>query len=271
MRRLDLVPVGLVLILAGSVGAMAVRAARTPAPAPPADTFAVDDAAQPEPDAAPPAGIPFTIRDASGHVRVEMRRSMLPAPDFDREDVLRRLGFGASGTYILAMLETDSGLVRWPERPLEPIRVWIEPTSAVADWRPEYVDSARRAFERWRGAGIPVRVNFLVDSTDAEVRVRWIDRLGESRIGSTRRVRDQHWWLVGGDITLALHATNGDPLEPATIGATAVHEAGHLFGLNHSPDAADLMATRHRDVNEPSAADLATMRLLYSVPPGRLR
>lgn len=271
MRRLDLVPVGLLLVLGGSVGAMAVRSTRLAAPAAAGDA-AVRAAAGPDAEN-PPAetDVSPAIGEASDHVRSEMRRSALAAPDFDRDDVLRRLGFGAPGTYILAMLDTDSGLVRWPDRPLEPIRVWVEPTSSLPDWRPEYVDSARRAFERWRDAGIPIRVNFLVDSTDAEVRVRWADRLEESRIGSTRRVRDQHWWLVAGQITLALHATNGEALSPATIGATALHEAGHLFGLNHSPDASDLMATRHHGVNQPSAADLATMRLLYSVPPGRLR
>ena len=269
MRRLDLLPVGLVLALAGTVGAMAVKSARL---APPlvvsADTASIDGEL---PDSSTVAEASLGMRRGSGHVRSEVRRSRLAAPDFDRVDVLRRLGYGAPGTYINAMLETDSGLTRWPDRPMEPIRVWIEPTSSLADWRPEYVDSARRAFDRWRDAGVPVRVNFLVDSTDAEVRVRWADRLAESRIGSTRRIRDQHWWLVGGEITLALHASNGETLGPAIMGATAVHEAGHLLGLNHSPDPADLMATHHRGVNEPSAADLATMRLLYSVPPGRLR
>ena len=269
MRRLDLIPVGLVLVLGGSVGAMAFRSARLAPPEVVADAPS-EEVAEPA-DSGPVTDIAFTVGDEAGHVRSELRRSALPAPDFDRDDVLRRLSFGASGTYIVAMLEADSGLARWPERPLEPIRVWIEPTSTVDGWQPAYVDSARRAFDRWRGAGIPVRVNFLVDSTDAEVRVRWAHHLDASRIGSTRRIRDQHWWLVGGEITLAMHATSGERLPPATIGATALHETGHLFGLNHSPDAADLMATHHHGVNAPSSADLATMRLLYSVPPGRLR
>ena len=77
--------------------------------------------------------------------------------------------------------------------------------------------------------------------------------------------------MVAGDITLALHTSTGTPLPSEVVAATAVHEAGHLLGLNHSPDAADIMASRHHGVHVPSPADLATMRLLYSIPPGRLR
>ena len=271
MRRLDLVPVGLVLALAGAVGAMAIRSAGQAIPLSPANTTIIGDVEADTVASRSSRGGPDATSSSVGHVRSETRRSALAPPDFDRADVLRRLGFGASGTYILAMVDSDSGLARWPDRRLEPIRVWIEPHSSLSDWRGEYVDSARRAFERWSEAGIPVRVNFLVDSVGAEVRVLWADRLAESRIGSTRRIRDQHWWLVAGEITLALHHSTGEVLGPTMVGATAVHEAGHLLGLNHSPDGGDIMAARHHGVNTPSATDFATLRLLYSVPPGRLR
>lgn len=271
MRGLDVVPVGLVLALAGTVGVLAVRSSSpSPAPAARQDT--------PRIEALTPAAVALGSRLESvvlnrtrADVRSELRRSGLSAPEFDRDDVLRRLGYGASGTYIMAMLEEDSGAARWPDRPVEPIRVWVDPLSRIPDWRADYAGAARGAFEQWRSAGIPVRVNFLVDSAGAEVRVTWVDRFDDERIGSTRRYRDQHWWLVAGDITLALHTSRGTPLPPEVVAATAVHEAGHLLGLNHSPDAADIMAARHHGVHEPSPADLATMRLLYSIPPGRLR
>jgi hypothetical protein len=204
-------------------------------------------------------------------VNLETRQSALAAPDFDPEDVRRRMSYGAAGTYIVPMVEEDSGLARWPERPFDPIRVWVEPVSSIPDWSPDYVATARDAFARWREAGIPVRVNFLVDSAGAEVRVLWTDRFSDTRIGSTRRIRDQHWWLLAADVTLAVHGSDGAPLDSAVVRATAIHEVGHLLGLNHSPDTTDVMAARHHGIHDPSAADLATMRLLYSLPPGRLR
>ena len=272
MRRGDLIPLGLLAALAGTVGIMALRvpgADRLPAPI--ADTVAASAGTATEAALNHVERSTHAAGPARGDFASETRRSRLAPPDFDPVDVRRRLGYGAAGTYILAMVDQDSGAARWPDRPLEPIRVWVDPVSSIPAWKPAYVAHARAAFERWRAAGIPVRVNFLIDSAGAEVRVTWIDRFPDARIGSTRRVRDQHWWLVEGDITLAVSTPSGEPLPEEIVAATAIHEAGHLLGLGHSPGLADLMATHHNGVNEPSTADLATIRLLYTIPPGRLR
>jgi hypothetical protein len=271
LRRADYLPLALILALAGIVGTLTIRTPRPPRNqlTELADTDTASGLiASSAPLRANPAQ-PGLHR--FGDVNLETRRSSLGAPDFDPEDVRRRMSYGAKGTYIVPMVEEDSGLARWPDRPLDPIRVWVEPSSAIADWAPEYVVRVREAFHRWREAGLPVQVSFLVDSAGAEVRVLWTDRFPDSRIGSTRRIRDQHWWLLAADVTLAIHASNGAPLDAAVVTATAIHEVGHLLGLNHSPDTADVMASRHHGVNSPSPADLATARLLYSLPPGRLR
>ena len=63
---------------------------------------------------------------------------------------------------------------------------------------------------------------------------------------------------------------DGDPLDAAQTRAIALHEIGHLLGLDHTTDATNIMAPRVR-VRDLSAADRATVQLLYSVPAGRVR
>ncbi len=271
MRRADFLPLALLVALASFIGVVVFRD-----PGVPRSTTRSSDS-HASADSLVVSTAPLRARNPSvtssrkGHdISLELRRSSLAAPDFDADDVRRRLNAGAAGTYILPMLAEDVGLARWPERPLNPIRVWVEPYSTIADWRPEYVTAARDAFDVWRHSGIPVRLSFPVDSTGADIRVTWADQFTDSRIGTTRRFRDQHWWLVSGDISLAVHHTSGAPLAPEIVALAAIHEAGHALGLNHSPDTTDIMAPKHHSAIAPSAADLATIRLLYSVPPGKL-
>ncbi len=52
--------------------------------------------------------------------------------------------------------------------------------------------------------------------------------------------------------------------------AMALHEVGHLLGLDHTTDPGMIMAPRVR-VRDLTDKDKATIRLLYSVPAGPLR
>ena len=99
--------------------------------------------------------------------------------------------------------------------------------------------------------------------------VKWIDRFNEPISGKTVWSRDDSWWIVDGDITIALHHRDGDPLDAPQVRAIALHEIGHLLGLDHTTDASNIMAPRVR-VRELSSADQATIRLIYSVPAGKI-
>lgn len=176
-----------------------------------------------------------------------------------------------AGTYIdELLLARDSALVRWPERLRQPLLVWVQPSSSVRDFEPRFVERARSAFSVWAATGIPVEFTFVADSADADVHVTWVERFPEPVSGKTLWARDGRWWMVDASILIATHHSGGDPLDESAIHALALHEVGHLLGLDHTADASNIMTPRVR-VRELSASDRATARLLYSLPPGPVR
>jgi len=189
----------------------------------------------------------------------------------DAAEVKRKLQQAEPGTYIGEILLTrDSALARWHPRTTNPLRVWIQPSSDVPDWQPEFVEQVRGAFATWASTGIPVRFAFVSDSSKADVHVRFIDQFSAPISGKTRWARDDHWWIVDADIVLAVHHDGGEALDRSSVRAIALHEVGHMLGLDHTADVANIMTPRVR-VRDLSPADRMTMKLLYSLPPGPVR
>jgi predicted Zn-dependent protease len=199
--------------------------------------------------------------------------AILPShdPDDDRAEVRRRIRDGAAGTYIGDILqERDSSLARWADRHGVPLTVWVQASSTVADFAPAYAARVREAFQEWGTLNLPVRFVFTDDSTQAEVHVDWIDRFRTPISGRTRWTRDDDWMITDADITLAMHHSDGEALDESSTRALALHEIGHLLGLDHTRDSMSIMAPRVR-VRTLSSADAATVRLLYALPAGPLR
>ncbi|MDQ2766011.1 MAG: matrixin family metalloprotease [Gemmatimonadota bacterium] len=202
--------------------------------------------------------------DASAMVDVDSKSR-------DVLDIRRRIQMGENGTYIGEILgERDSALARWPERVATPVRVWVGSDPQIEGWDPTYPERVRDAFDQWANLGIPVKFTFVRDSTDADVHVSWIDHFDSPISGKTIWARDSKWWIVTANITLALHHNAGELLDPKAIHAIALHEVGHLLGLDHTADTANIMTARVR-VRDLSEADRNTMKLLYSLPPGSVK
>lgn len=202
------------------------------------------------------ADIITTEEDAARRARAEVR------------NLLRR---EQGGTYIGEILEQrDSSIARWPDRHGRPLAVWIQPSSYVADWSTQYVDSVRAAFAEWNDVDLPVAFAFVRDSASADVHVSWIDHFDEPISGRTKWARNGQWWITDADIVLAVHHHEGAVLAGDAMKAMALHEIGHLIGLDHTTNSACIMAPRVR-VRNLSATDVATARLVYSLPPGAIR
>jgi predicted Zn-dependent protease len=168
------------------------------------------------------------------------------------------------------LTERDSSLARWRERDGSPLAVWIQPTSAVAGWSEEYTADVHTAFADWDALQLPVRFTFTSDSASADVHVTFVDHFDEPISGRTRWARDDDWWITDADIALAVHHRDGLMLDSEAMHAMSLHEIGHLLGLDHTADPTSIMASRVR-VRALSAADRATVRLLYTLPPGGVR
>ena len=263
MKRLDLLPLTLLIAVFGFVGVQAAQAPRITATSQAAMLEPAPRAAGARKAARKSARARLTIPTAVTGTAVVAAR--------DVAEIRQRLRQREPGTYIgEILLQRDSALARWPERTVRPLRIWIADGSKIQGWDRTFTRKVRDAFTDWSSLGIPVRFTFVVDSSDADIKVRWIPRFDEPISGKTLWARDRNWWIVNSSITLALYHNRNQALDGSAIKAIALHEIGHLLGLDHSVDTLNIMTPRVR-VRELSDADRATVRLLYSLPPGSLK
>lgn len=226
-----------------------------------AHVVVVEDPALQSADDAPPT---------SDDPNVTLLRSTLAAPERDPARIAFTLDARAASTHIDAMFDQRDGWsFRWPDRRADPMRIWIQEATLPRDRRP-WVALVREAFTEWESLGLPFIFTFTPDSARAEILVTWTERFDGPMTGVTRWRHDQHGWILGGSIELSLRLPDGRPVADDGIRAVARHEVGHLLGLDHVDDPTSIMAP-HVRVTTLSEADRLTARLVYDLPPGRLR
>jgi hypothetical protein len=237
------------------------RLRSTPAPPPPQRV-----------DTAPQAAPPAPTRSAAG---TEMPSADTTGPGYldlvARADMRRRIRVSYPFTYLREVVaeSSDSMLHRWDDRVARPVRVYLS-KDTIENFRPAFLDAVRMAFGRWAETGVPVRFDLTADSSDAEVRFVWRTKFDIDRTGETDLEWDRDGHLRTALVTISTFDPGGHALGPDDVRVVALHEIGHLIGLDHSADSTDLMYAKAvvRDLSE---RDIRTAQLLYDLSPGSLR
>ncbi|MFI5234761.1 MAG: matrixin family metalloprotease [Gemmatimonadales bacterium] len=188
----------------------------------------------------------------------------------ERLDARNQLAAATGTVYFDSLLaEADSTLRRWPDSTLGGLRVAIM-GGWPPGWRSDMIGQVRAALEAWHSAVPAIHFLEIPDSTGANIVVHWVENLGSHRTGEANITWDRAGRIHHVDVSLALVDPGGQPLSARALSAVAVHELGHALGLSHSPDSNDVLYSRTR-TGELSPRDLATIRLLYQLRPGKIR
>jgi predicted Zn-dependent protease len=180
--------------------------------------------------------------------------------------------------YLAAVSATPT---RW-SHPDQPVTIYIQDGSALADWRPGNVELVKAAFGEWQAA-LETRLQFALvsDPEQADIVVSWMNMPSpESKEGhsemrnglcTTQSVNNE--LLVRDDIEIALHNTDGSVFDDTVLYNALLHEVAHSIGMlhGHSTNPSDVLYHSNRydggRRKHLTTRDINTARRLYAMTP----
>ena len=279
MRRTDAV----LIVVVGALGVFVASQflTRRPMPKPrppvaaapqaPAANTPVTPAGQPSPA---PDSTQAALASVHGDMSVATVKSATPAPARDMA-LIKALIAETPGTYMADMLpDLDGHLVRWPDRRQEGLRIWVQTTTPIANWDERYAQMARDAFDDWgRDSELPLRFDFVLDSASSDIRIVWSDRFPRCSASAWAprgaRRTNTAGWLPRRSRSRPTTARDTRFRRPPSRASSATKPATRLAS-GHSRDQRTKMFPTEM-VSDIRAADRATLRLLYRLPPGLAR
>ncbi|HWZ27506.1 MAG TPA: matrixin family metalloprotease [Gemmatimonadales bacterium] len=198
----------------------------------------------------------------------------VPGGYFDqlaRAQTRRQLRASAGTTYLNEIVaeSSDSALHRWDNRVRDPVRVYLA-GDTVENYQPAFQDAVRSALARWDAVDLPVRFRYVDDSTRAEVVFRWRRQFDIDRTGQTDLTWDRDGHVLSAVVTIATYDPADHAMGVEDVRVVALHEIGHMLGLNHSSDSTDIMFG-HTMARDLSLRDERTATLLYELTPGSVK
>lgn len=188
-----------------------------------------------------------------------------------RAEARRQIRASAGTTYLndIVAESSDSALHRWDHRYRDPVRIYLT-SDTVENFQPAFLDAVRSAVARWDQVQLPVRFEYIDDSSRAEVVFRWRRQFDIDRTGQTDLTWDRDGHVLSAVVTIATFDPSNHPMGVEDVRVVALHEIGHMLGLNHSSDSTDVMFG-HTMARDLSLRDERTAQLLYELNPGSVR